>query len=422
MEALHLTHPTKVIDTQVALPSSKSISNRLLIIKALCPSVEIDDLSEANDTVVLSRELKRLAERRAEREDIFTVNAEDAGTAFRFLAACLATIPGKFLLTGSERMKLRPVKPLVEALEFLGAGISYENKMGYPPIRISGGKLQRKDLTIDASISSQFISALLLVLPQIPGDDISIRLEQPSSLPYIDMTLNLIKHFGVEVKRNDNVLVIPAQSYRPGRITVEPDWSAVQYWLEMAALAKQANITIGKLTKNSMQGDAVQVEWYRKMGMNCTFNDDGMHISKGHFSSDGYFPEDFTHNPDLVPSMAVVASMSRKPRRFNGVRNLRIKETDRLEALKNELEKTGAHISFPDDDSMLVEPLTNELPTAINFNTYNDHRMAMAFAPLALTGMRVIINNPGVVRKSFPGFWAEMTKAGFTTGLQETYR
>jgi 3-phosphoshikimate 1-carboxyvinyltransferase len=405
MEPKHLYFPSADIHLDISLPASKSISNRALIINALSGSrSEIRNLSDCDDTQVLIRALKL---------DQSIINVGAAGTAMRFLTAYLAMTEGEWTLTGSERMKQRPVKLLVEALNNLGAEIQYIDKQGFPPLFINGKKLKGGTIHLDGSVSSQYISALMMTAPCMQ-EGLNIVLEgEIISLPYILMTMNMMKEFGVEVKFLTNRIEIAPQFYKPVDFTVESDWSAASYWFEILSIAGEGEIFLKGLHQNSYQGDSKVAELFDNLGVSVQYFSDGVLLMPNKVNID-YFNYDFINQPDLAQTFVVCCCLKNIPFHFKGLKSLKIKETDRIEALKTELAKFGF---------LLTEPAAGELAWSgekkeachfeetgeIFIETYDDHRMAMAFAPAALM-FPVAIEHPEVVSKSYPTFWDDIEK------------
>ncbi len=400
--AIHIHKHSTLSGTVQELPSSKSISNRALIMNALCDGQsELVNLSNANDTVLM----KRLLSSSGEVQDV-----EDAGTTMRFLTAYYAVKGQPKTLTGTARMKLRPIGILVDALRQLGAQIDYVGQDGFPPVRIrnfAGQKTNR--LSIRGDVSSQYISALMMVAPALP-DGLTLVLEgKVGSRPYIDMTASLMRKFGVEVNVQDNELIIPPQICSPCRYSIESDWSAASYWFAFTALAKNANLILPNITLRSLQGDRVIVDIMEQLGVMAEPRGNTLILSK----KDSYntLSWDFTNCPDLAQTVAVVCAAKGVHGTFTGLESLRIKETDRIMALQNELQKVGANLH--EDGKVWTLIPSDQLPENIPMiNTYQDHRMAMAFAPLAALG-DVTIEHPDVVRKSYPTFWKDMSRLGF---------
>ncbi len=383
------------------LPASKSISNRALIINALAGGKsDLRNLSDANDTQLMLR-LVNSTDR--------IIDVEDAGTTMRFLTAYFLVTNQQKILTGAPRMKERPIGILVDALRLLGGEIKYLENEGFPPIEIKKFTGQKTNtVRIRGDVSSQYISALMMVAPMLPSGLTLILEGKVGSRPYIEMTASLMKHFGVQCSVQDDKVIIPHQSYKAEPFTVESDWSAASYWFAFTALAENAEIKLPKLLNNSLQGDSAIVEIMDSLGVKILFENDLLTLSKK--ESKRELQLDFTHCPDLAQTIAVVCAAKNVKGYFTGLESLRIKETDRIIALQHELRKIGADL-VEDAEKWTLIPSTN-LPKTASFSTYKDHRMAMAFAPLA-TLMDVTIEEPEVVRKSYPNFWNDMKSFGF---------
>lgn len=395
----------------VHLPTSKSISNRLLVMRALSGNrVEILDLSESEDTKCMQKAFSA---------GTHIIDVGHAGTAMRFLAAYLSNREGDRVLTGSERMQNRPIGKLVDALRQLGADITYLGKEGYPPLGIRGKKLAGGNVTIDGSTSSQFISAILMIAPSLPGGlQLTIQNELISA-PYVRLTLELMKKLGIEYHWKDNLISITPQEYRKGTITVEPDWSAASYWYELAALADDAEILISGLRPGSLQGDAAIERWFDVLGVKTEYTPEGA-VIRNACSAMNFLELDFTGSPDMVQTFAVVCTLLDVSFRFTGTQSLRIKETDRIAALQTELEKFGAKLEYKDGGLLSWEGPLKEFPRGgIDISTYNDHRMALAFAPAVMKTGELVIQDPTVVVKSYPGFWDELKNLGFDIAVVE---
>lgn len=398
--------PDTPIRTSVQLPASKSISNRALILNALSYSAyEVENLSDCDDT-------RLMVEALASNGRDFNVGA--AGTTMRFLTAFLSKIVGEWTLTGSERMKNRPIKVLVDALIALGARIEYLEKEGYPPLRIFGSALQGGEIAMAGNVSSQYISAILMIAP-LTEKGVTLRLEgEIVSKPYIQITLALMEAYGVKAAWTGQTIRVEPREYRPVRFTVESDWSAASYWYEIMALSSHAEIELLGLFKNSLQGDAAGARLFARLGVSTTYTDRGVLLRPN-----GNRPEkliyNFVNEPDLAQTFVVSCVLLNVPFRFTGLQSLKIKETDRLEALKTELRKLG-YVVTDSHDSILEwngERCAPDPHPAIA--TYEDHRMALAFAPAALKFAEGIeIARPEVVSKSYPAYWDDLKKAGFT--------
>ncbi|NUQ25356.1 MAG: 3-phosphoshikimate 1-carboxyvinyltransferase [Saprospiraceae bacterium] len=411
-----LTASTRHITGDIALAGSKSISNRALIIRALCDKpFPIHRLADARDTQLLDALLQSTGDIR---------DAGHAGTTFRFLTAYLAFQPGVQTLTGSERMQQRPIGLLVDALRQLGAQIDYLGKEGYPPLRIGEARYDDAParLSIAADTSSQFISALLMIAPTLP-QGLELTLEgNLVSRPYILMTLRLMEYFGVQHTWKDRVIRVAPQSYVPRPFTVEADWSAASYYYAIAALSDSCDLHLEGLFANSVQGDSVIKDIMLDLGVGTTFTETGIRLQKLEIPTIDVLDWDFLDCPDIAQTLAVVCGATDRPGYFTGLETLHIKETDRVAALQAELSRIGviftklppALAPNPNRDYYLVDGSLLDLSTTPLFHTYEDHRMAMAFAPLALLAP-IRIADPGVVEKSYPGFWQDLERIGFET-------
>jgi 3-phosphoshikimate 1-carboxyvinyltransferase len=399
-----ISHPTKNVHTSVLLPSSKSESNRSLIINALSGNlIELDNISEARDTQTMLRLLKTEGKE---------LDVLDAGTTMRFLTAYCAVKGLNKILTGTERMQERPIKILVDALRELGADIKYLRNDGFPPIEINGFKYSgKKTISVRGDVSSQYISALLMIGPALP-EGIEVVLDgKVGSRPYIEMTLSLMELFGASYSWKENVIKVEPKPYQSQRYFIESDWSGSSYWFSIAALAEKAEIELVGLKKNSLQGDSKIVEIMRSLGIETTYIENGVRLKKIESKSELNF--DFSHCPDLAQTVFVICAAKKIKLTATGLESLRIKETDRIAALQNELAKIGSEILENAGVWQLVNS-KNPIESYSNlvFDTYDDHRMAMAFAPLACLNT-VVIDNPSVVNKSYPGYWNDLKKAGF---------
>jgi 3-phosphoshikimate 1-carboxyvinyltransferase len=398
---LQTTHSN--LKAQIAITGSKSETNRLLLLQALFPNITLANTSNSDDSEVMQKALKG-------NEEI--VDIHHAGTAMRFLTAFFAVSEGReVILTGSQRMSERPIKVLVGALEQLGAIISYEKEVGYPPIRIKGQKITASKVTIAANVSSQYISALMLVASKLENG-IEINLEgEITSAPYIKMTLALLNDLDIKTSFEGSVIkVYPKAAIAAKEMTVESDWSSASYFFSLAALSETASISLSSYKETSLQGDSALVEIYKKMGVEAHFDGGKMTLSK---VPDFKFQDvDFELNntPDIAQTIVVTCLGLGIGCYLTGLHTLKIKETDRLEAIKIELTKLGAEISVTNDSLTLLA--SNAITPNIKIATYNDHRMAMAFAPLALK-VPIIIENAEVVSKSYPDFWEDLKNLGF---------
>ena len=391
--------------TSVQLPASKSICNRALILNALSYSpYEIQNLSDCDDTDVMVKALNS-------NDSHFDVKA--AGTAMRFLTAFLSKVVGEWTITGTERMKNRPIRILVDALNAVGAKIEYLEKEGFPPLRIMGSALQGGEISLDGGVSSQYISALLMIAP-LMEKGLTLHLQgKVISKPYIHLTLQLMKQYGVESEWVGSTIKVAPQSYRPLPYTVESDWSAASYWYEMMALSQQAEIELKGLFKESLQGDAAGAKLFAQLGVATDYKAGGVVLRKnGNVCQKLIY--DFVNEPDLAQTFVTTCAFMNIPFRFTGLQSLKIKETDRIEALKCELRKLG-YVLTDTNGSILewngerCEPEAHPVIT-----TYEDHRMAMAFAPASLVRKEGIeIAHPEVVSKSYPHFWENLESAVF---------
>ena len=395
----------KFKDSTIYLNSSKSESNRLLIIKALSEKeITIKNLSKANDSVLLKNLL--------ESENLVVWDAQDAGTSFRFLTSFLAIKKEHVVLSGTERMKQRPVKVLVDALNKIGAEILYLENEGFPPIYVKGKINQVKNkLDIPGDISSQYISSLLLIAPLLEKG-IEINIEEPFySRPYVNMTLNLMNSFGIKSEVKGNKISIKNQEFSSGSYIIESDWSAASYWYSILSISDNINnLTLQGLKKKSNQGDSVISELMKSFGVNTQYKDDGIVLTKIKLDTEE-IELDFRDCPDLTQTILVVAAYHKIKLKISGVESLKIKETDRLLAMKNELKKIGCDF-YEEGNYWLLEKRRREIDDELSIDTYKDHRMAMAFAPLA-SKKSIIINDPDVVVKSYPTYWEDLKKVGF---------
>jgi 3-phosphoshikimate 1-carboxyvinyltransferase len=401
-----VSKPNKTITGSIVLPGSKSVANRALIIHALSYSpYPIENLSDSDDTRVMSQ--------------VFNSNTNHfdighAGTAMRFLTAFLAQIVGEWTITGSDRMKQRPIGILVDALNKLGAKIEYPENEGFPPLKIYGSHLKGGILELDGSVSSQFISALLMIAPTIENG-LTLRLKNKiTSRPYIEMTLKLMEQFGVKSVWKGNEIGIPEQQYLARPFSVEADWSGASYWYEMAVQAEEVDLELIGLTTESLQGDAMIAQWFEQLGIQTSTTEKGSRLTKNGHPLPKYLQLNFIENPDVAQTFAVLCVMKQIPFHFSGLETLKIKETNRIAALQDELAKFGARITEPTHGELKWDgtfPLEKHLVPEIE--TYHDHRMALAFAPACQIYGPVAILDPMVITKSYPGFWDDLKKVGF---------
>ncbi|MFI5222378.1 MAG: 3-phosphoshikimate 1-carboxyvinyltransferase [Bacteroidia bacterium] len=407
---------TKKIIATIRLPASKSISNRLLILQKLFPGkITIRNLSNSDDTRIMQEALKMKSG---------IVQVKNAGTCMRFLTAYFSCIEKcEVELHGDERMNQRPVKFLVDAMKKLGADISYLKNDGFPPLKVKGKKITGGEISMDASLSSQYISALILVAPTFENG-LTIALEgEIYSRSYIEMTFQLMQQFGFEISFSQNEIKVLPHSFTHSPIQkfinfkVEPDWSSAAFWYEIVALNDDAEIFLEGLSEKSLQGDSIISEIMKSFGVETFYQSNGILLKKNHqIIKSSNHQIDLSSVPDLAPVIAVTAAAKNIRTELTGLKNLRIKESDRLSALETELKKCGFNISSK-NDSLIVTPNHKPLTTNHKQQTYNDHRLAMAFAPLALIFGKIEIDDPGVVVKSYPDFWEDLKRAGFKLQL-----
>lgn len=395
------------IEGEIDLPASKSISNRVLLLNALCATPgRLSNLAQCDDTDAVLSALGQ--------PDASEVNIGAAGTAMRFLTAYFATREGRgVVIDGTERMRQRPIGVLVDALRQLGADIEYVEAEGYPPLKITGTRLRGGALTVSGSVSSQYITAILLIAPVIGGIALTIEGEIMSR-PYIDMTLALMARYGVKAEWRENVIHVPAGEYTALDFTVEADWSAASYWWAMQAIVPQSRISLKGLEPQSLQGDSRIAELMSQMGV--TGNWCGRYLdlrSNGGVGCCCSTFADLSGTPDIAQTLVVMLCLMGRPFRITGLRTLRIKETDRLEALRTELRKLGYVVKVEGDDAISWHFETTAAEASPHICTYHDHRMAMAFAPAAIRFPGLIIDDAQVVSKSYPLFWEHLRQAGF---------
>lgn len=401
------------IKAEINLPASKSISNRVLVIHSLSGgNSTLHNLSDCDDTQVMINALRDMPE---------VIDIKAAGTAMRFMSAYLSVTEGEHVITGTERMKHRPIGVLVDALRRLGADIEYVGEQGYPPLRIRGKQLEGGTLEVPGNISSQYISALLMIGPTL-RNGLELRLTGDIiSRPYIDLTLHVMHEFGCKIEWSsvDTISVKP-QRYDDREYVVENDWSASSYWYEMLALSedKENGIVLPGLRDASRQGDSVVRYLYSLLGVKTAFKngDHGQDTKVAltrHFSALTRMDYDFINQPDLAQTFVVTCCALGIPFHFTGLASLKIKETDRIEALKTEMRKLGYVLRDVNDCELEWDGARCEAEDNPSIDTYEDHRMAMSFAPLAITLGCIRINNPEVVSKSYPNYWDDLRKAGF---------
>ena len=389
--------------TDITITGSKSESNRLLLLKALFENLEIQNVSNSDDSQYMLKALST---------ESTTVDIHHAGTAMRFLTAYFATLEGStILLTGSQRMQERPIKILVDALKDLGADIEYENQEGYPPLRITGKKLLTDEVRMKANVSSQYISALVLMATKLENG-LKLHLDgKITSVPYINMTLSLLDQIGVETSfEGQTIHVKPYLETDSKTLTVESDWSSASYFYSIVALSPLGTqVCLSTYKKDSLQGDAVLKDIYKQMGVETTFDGSKIILKKINNTLPGSIDIDLANAPDIAQTIVVTCLGLQVQCRLTGLHTLKIKETDRLEALKSEIYKFGTDLNITNDSLSLLNP--KPLESAAIVETYNDHRMAMAFAPLALL-TSFSIKEAEVVSKSFPDFWKNLLELG----------
>ena len=407
---LQLHSAISTLNATISITGSKSETNRLLLLQALYPNLVLANTSNSDDSEVMT---KALQSTQFSNSDSQLIDIHHAGTAMRFLTAFFAVSEGKeVVLTGSQRMTERPIKVLVEALQQLGAQIAYEKESGFPPIRIKGQKITQSKVSIPANVSSQYISALLLVAPKLENGIELTLVGEITSVPYVKMTLALLNEIGVETKFEENVITVKplTTNSKQQTVTVESDWSSASYFFSLAALSNEATIVLSSYKESSLQGDSALVEIYAKMGVEARFEANNLTLVKQPNFEYQSVTFDLNNTPDIAQTIVVTCLGLGIGCHLTGLHTLKIKETDRLEALRIELTKLGAAITVT-NDSLTLEP-TQEILENIAIDTYNDHRMAMAFAPLALR-VPIIINNAEVVSKSYPDFWTDLRSLGF---------
>ena len=411
---IRITPPAN-INAQIMLPASKSISNRALIINALANGTHpLENLSDCDDTQVMLRALQA--------QPGETIDIMAAGTAMRFLTAYLSVTPGDRIITGTQRMKQRPIGILVDALRELGANIEYVEKEGFPPLRIQGTTLTQSHISLPGNISSQYISALLMIAPTLKNGLQITLTGDIISRPYIDLTLQLMKDFGAQASWvNDHELKVEPQSYRSTPYYIEGDWSAASYWHEIVALSKDATITLPSLFRKSYQGDSKMADQFAQLGARTSYKENGITILKPKMvdiSQAIHVNLDFTNQPDLAQTFVVTCALQNITFRFTGLQTLKIKETDRIAALICEMKKLG-YVLHETEDSILYWNGERCERSGEAIDTYEDHRMAMAFAPACLVLPDICINDPHVVSKSYPRYWDDLRAAGFTIEEEE---
>ena len=399
---IEISSINKTIYGSIDLESSKSISNRLLIIKELCKTkFEIQNLSNARDTKILFEILSSYKTRK-------DLNCEDAGTALRFIIAFLATREGIWRVSGSKRMHERPVKPLINCLKELGSEIKYLKNKGFPPIEIKSKKLKSKKLSLEGDISSQFISALLLVAPTLKNG-LSLKIKSKVlSKPYIAMTLGLMSEFGIEHSWENNVIKVKKQNYLAKNIEVENDWSAASFWYSFLALSKSGEIKIPNLYSNSLQGDSVLSSIYSKLGIKTEFNEDSIILNKTKNVAKE-LELDLSNHPDLALPIIVTCCGLGIKAHLMGLESLKVKESNRLECIKKELRKFNISCEI-DSISIKIKENQNIVQPISLIKCHNDHRIAMSIAPLCMKVDSIKFDDKEVVNKSYPKFWEDIDR------------
>lgn len=392
----------------VNLPASKSISNRALTIAAMADGCSIGNIADCDDTNAMRRALLTQSAQA-------NVNIGAAGTAMRFLTAYFASQPWRsVLLDGTPRMRKRPIGELVEALRHCGADIDYYASEGYPPLWIEGRHLKADaPLRMRGNVSSQYVSAMMMVAPMMKGG-LTIEIEGGlTSRPYVEMTAALMRHFGVEVTVGESTIVIEGKPYSPSSLTVESDWSAASYWYEIKALCPDLDIRLNGLQSDSLQGDSRVAEYFKLFGVTTEYTDNGVALGFCDADRDAALNIDLSSQPDIAQTIVVTACLTGRPFRISGLHTLRIKETDRLEALRAQLAQLGFNIEIADDSILSWDGTAGEAADEPRILTYDDHRMAMAFAPAAISFPSLTVLDARVVSKSYPDYWRHLALAGF---------
>lgn len=400
---LHLNFSSINKKSTLNITGSKSETNRLLLLQALFPELKLENISVSDDSIVMQKAMSGNQK---------VVDIHHAGTAMRFLTAYFAIKENSdVVLTGSSRMRQRPIKFLVDALQQLGAEINYIENENYPPIRIKGKKLTKNKVTLKANVSSQYISALLLIAPKLENGLELVLEGEITSIPYIRMTLALLNQIGIETTFENNIIKVSSKfKIKNPEVKIESDWSSASYYYSIVALSQiGTQIILSNFNKNSFQGDSILVEIYKSFGVETTFVENQIIIEKKEYKCSS-LKLNLIESPDIAQTIAVTCFGLGVGCRLEGLHTLKIKETDRLEALKKELSKLGAMV-FTTDSILQIAPSTR-IKENISIKTYQDHRMAMAFAPLALR-TNLIIEDSEVVSKSYPTFWDDLKQIGF---------
>ena len=409
---IQIIAPRFPINCSINLSGSKSLSNRLLLLKEILDlKIDLKNLSDSEDTTLLLKALRQIKEAKNK-----NINILDAGTDMRFLTALLAIKKGTWTITGSDRMKKRPIGELVAALKSLGAEIKFLEKENYPPLEIKGKIILGGALKIDASQSSQFISALLLISPKLKNGLVLTLKNRIVSSPYIEMTAALLKKFNVPISKFKNTYIVSSRtkSKQIKAIKIESDWSSASYWYSICALSKNAKIELSFLNKKSLQSDSILPELYKILGVETKYKKNSIIISRKKLETKS-ISYNFINCPDIAQTFAVTCFGLGICAKLNGLSTLKFKESDRIIALKTELEKMGAKLVITNNSIELKK--SNPIPFEGIIETYNDHRMAMSFSPLALVYNSIKIANPEVVSKSYPRFWKDLKSVGFSVNL-----
>ncbi|MBP7497349.1 MAG: 3-phosphoshikimate 1-carboxyvinyltransferase [Bacteroidales bacterium] len=403
---------------KVTIPPSKSESNRALIIQALSKNLfKINNLSISSDTLVLEQALLKIKNHETS-DEIIEIDIKDCGTAMRFLTAYLSIHKGKYLLKGTDELNKRPVNLLVDVINIAGGKINYINKIGFPPLLIEGVNDLKNNIRINADISSQFISALLLIAPTLKNG-LSIKLENEiTSKPYIDLTIEMLKYFGISVIEDNRTIFIPNQSYISKDIFIGGDWSSASFWFEIAILSDKVEIEIEGLNTKSIQADKVVIDIYKNLGIKTELIKKGIKLEKDNINSlnDLIFECSLLNSPDLFPSLAVTLSAINQKTLLKNLKNLEIKESKRLSVIIENLNNLGFYTYTINNDEFINKTINftkiNKTPFK-EISTYKDHRIAMSFAPLATIFDYILLDEIDIVNKSYPNYWTDLRKFGF---------
>ena len=399
-----ISKKSKSIEGALKISGSKSESNRLLALRGFASYFEINNISDSDDTNAMISAMNSNQEK---------IDIGHAGTAMRFLTSYFSSIKNSsVILTGSKRMRERPISILVDALRELDIDISYLENEGYPPIKINGKVIKRKEVNLPANVSSQYISSLMMLGVSLENGLVINLSTEITSLPYIEMTKKIIERIGGSVKFKSNQILIDSLSNKkiPNQL-VESDWSSASYFYSIVALSDLSDLTLNTYYKNSIQGDSDVVEIYKKFGVKTTYMNNKIHLSKSDYKNEKKISLDLLNNPDLAQTIVVTCLGLGIDCDLYGLHTLKIKETDRLKALKSEIDKFGVDKIEITDNSLHLEN-NSKLKSSVSIDTYDDHRMAMSFAPLSLVNP-IIINDPMVVTKSYNNFWNDLEKLGF---------